>query len=76
LAQQLAAVGINVLTLDYRGFGESGGEPFDKLPPRSKWRRFKLKSGRFGGWSRVSGSHGRFKSAKTYSKMHRDASCY
>src|ERR1700746_1858115 len=30
LAQQLAAVGINVLTLDYRG---------------SKWRRFKLKSG-------------------------------
>jgi dienelactone hydrolase len=33
LAQQLAAVGINVLTLDYRGFGESGGDPFDKLPP-------------------------------------------
>jgi dienelactone hydrolase len=33
LAQQLAAAGINVLTLDYRGFGESGGEPFDKLPP-------------------------------------------
>jgi len=32
LAQQLAAVGINVLTLDYRGFGESGGDPFDKLP--------------------------------------------
>jgi predicted acyl esterase len=32
LAQQLAAAGINVLTLDYRGFGESG-EPFDKLPP-------------------------------------------
>jgi dienelactone hydrolase len=33
LAQQLAAAGINVLTLDYRGYGESGGEPFDKLPP-------------------------------------------
>jgi len=33
LAQQLTAAGINVLTLDYRGFGESGGEPFDKLPP-------------------------------------------
>jgi len=34
LAQQLAAVGINVLTLDYRGFGDSGGDPFDKLPPQ------------------------------------------
>ncbi len=33
LAQQLAAAGINVLTLDYRGLGESGGDPFDKLPP-------------------------------------------
>jgi dienelactone hydrolase len=33
LAQQLAAAGINVLTLDYRGFGESGGVPFDKLLP-------------------------------------------
>jgi dienelactone hydrolase len=33
LAQQLAAAGINVLTLDYRGYGESGGEPFDKLAP-------------------------------------------
>jgi dienelactone hydrolase len=33
LAQQLAAAGINVLTLDYRGFGESGGDPFDRLPP-------------------------------------------
>jgi dienelactone hydrolase len=32
LAQQLAAAGINVLTLDYRGFGESGGDRFDKLP--------------------------------------------
>ncbi len=33
LGQQLAAAGINVLTLDYRGYGESGGDPFDKLPP-------------------------------------------
>ena len=32
LAQQLAAAGINVLTLDYRGYGESGGDRFDKLP--------------------------------------------
>jgi dienelactone hydrolase len=32
LAQQLAAAGINVLTFDLRGFGESGGPPFDKLP--------------------------------------------
>ena len=34
LAQQLAAAGINVLTLDYRGFGESAGDRFDKLPPQ------------------------------------------
>jgi dienelactone hydrolase len=34
LAQQLAAAGINVLTLDYRGYGESGGDRFDKLPPQ------------------------------------------
>lgn len=34
LARQLAAAGINVLTLDYRGFGESGGDRFDKLPPQ------------------------------------------
>jgi dienelactone hydrolase len=33
LAQQLAAEGINVLTLDYRGFGESGGDRFDQIPP-------------------------------------------
>jgi dienelactone hydrolase len=36
LAQQLAAAGINVLTLDYRGFGESGGERFDKLAPQAQ----------------------------------------
>jgi dienelactone hydrolase len=34
LAQQLAAAGINVLTLDYRGFGDSAGDRFDKLPPQ------------------------------------------
>lgn len=34
LARQLSAAGINVLTLDYRGFGESGGEHFDKLTPQ------------------------------------------
>jgi pimeloyl-ACP methyl ester carboxylesterase len=33
LAAQLAAAGINVLTLDNRGFGESGGVQHDKLPP-------------------------------------------
>jgi dienelactone hydrolase len=33
LAQQLSAAGLNVLTLDYRGFGESAGDPYDKLPP-------------------------------------------
>lgn len=34
LAQQLAAAGINVLTLDYRGFGESGGIAADKATPQ------------------------------------------
>jgi dienelactone hydrolase len=43
LAQKLAAAGINVLTLDYRGYGESGGDRFVDLPPqqaaeaRAKW---------------------------------------
>ncbi len=43
LARQLASAGINVLTLDYRGYGDSEGERFDKLPPeaipqvRAKW---------------------------------------
>ncbi len=36
LAEQLAAAGINVLTLDNRGFGESGGEPHDKLTPQQE----------------------------------------
>ena len=34
LAQQLTAAGINVLTLDYRGFGESGGVKFEKATPQ------------------------------------------
>jgi dienelactone hydrolase len=44
LAQQLSAAGINVLTVDNRGFGESGGNPHDKNTPqqegqieRTKW---------------------------------------
>lgn len=34
LAQQLANSGINVLTFDLRGFGDSEGKPFDKLTPQ------------------------------------------
>lgn len=34
LATQLAGAGINVLTVDNRGFGESGGERFEKNPPQ------------------------------------------
>src|SRR5262249_38977024 len=34
LALQLQAAGINVLTLDLRGFGESGGDPLPKLTPQ------------------------------------------
>jgi hypothetical protein len=34
LAPQLAAAGIHALTLDYRGYGESGGERRDALPPQ------------------------------------------
>src|ERR1700679_4275760 len=43
LAQQLSAAGLNVLTIDYRGFGESGGEPERKMTTahigsqRAKW---------------------------------------
>jgi dienelactone hydrolase len=36
LAGQLATAGINVLTFDLRGFGESGGSPFDKLTPQEQ----------------------------------------
>jgi dienelactone hydrolase len=40
LARQLSAAGINVLTFDLRGFGESGGEPFDKLTPQQRMQLF------------------------------------
>jgi len=33
VAAHLAASGIHVLTVDYRGFGESGGTPVKDLPP-------------------------------------------
>src|SRR6266481_3849575 len=33
LATQMAEVGIHVVALDYRGYGESGGERFLSLPP-------------------------------------------
>ena len=36
LSEQLAAAGINVLTLDNRGFGESSGEPHDSLTPEQE----------------------------------------
>jgi dienelactone hydrolase len=36
VAAQLAAAGINTLTLDMRGFGESGGIPHDKLTPKER----------------------------------------
>src|SRR5258707_2173311 len=32
LAARLVGAGINVLTLDYRGYGESGGTPYKDLP--------------------------------------------
>src|ERR1051326_2001394 len=34
LARQLAAAGMNVLTMDLRGFGESDGIPIDKATPQ------------------------------------------
>src|SRR5277367_5117024 len=43
LAAHLAAAGISTLTLDMRGHGESGGTPYDKLPPAEigkSWRGF------------------------------------
>src|ERR1700675_4472351 len=33
LARDMAASGLHVLTLDFRGLGESEGTPFDKLSP-------------------------------------------
>jgi len=38
LARHLAAAGVNVLSFDYRGYGESGGKRFDKLPPQEAGR--------------------------------------
>lgn len=43
LAEQLSTAGLNVLTFDHRGFGESGGKPEEKSTPaeigaqRAKW---------------------------------------
>ncbi|MGH9703865.1 MAG: serine aminopeptidase domain-containing protein [Candidatus Acidiferrales bacterium] len=36
LATQLSQAGINVLTMDYRGFGESGGEPLNSQTPEQQ----------------------------------------
>jgi dienelactone hydrolase len=36
LAAQLAAAGINALSLDMRGYGESGGTPLDKQTPEER----------------------------------------
>jgi dienelactone hydrolase len=36
LAERLAASGISVLTVDYRGFWESGGTHFDELTPQEE----------------------------------------
>jgi dienelactone hydrolase len=36
LGESLAASGISVLTFDYRGYGESGGTPHDKLTPQEQ----------------------------------------
>jgi dienelactone hydrolase len=38
LAPQLAAAGIHALSVDYRGFGESGGDRFDSLAPQDAQR--------------------------------------
>lgn len=38
LAGRLAASGISVITLDFRGFGESGGTPLDKVTPEKAAR--------------------------------------
>jgi dienelactone hydrolase len=38
VGRQLSAAGIHALALDYRGYGESGGEPFDTVPPQQRQR--------------------------------------
>jgi len=45
LARRIAAAGINVLTFDYRSFGESGGEPLDKLTPQQQAEAFQKSPG-------------------------------
>jgi dienelactone hydrolase len=36
VARQLAAAGIHALALDYRGYGQSGGDRFDKQTPQDR----------------------------------------
>jgi dienelactone hydrolase len=43
LAKQMAASGLNVLTLDFRGFGDSEGTPLDKLTPEEAAKVFEQK---------------------------------
>ena len=43
LANRLSGSGINVLTLDFRGFGESGGTPLDQLTPQQNTDLFQNK---------------------------------
>jgi dienelactone hydrolase len=40
LAEQMAASGISVLTMDYRGFGESGGPRFDQMTGEQRGELF------------------------------------
>ncbi|HEY6253742.1 MAG TPA: hypothetical protein VI685_27620, partial [Candidatus Angelobacter sp.] len=40
LALQLEAAGLHVLTLDFRGFGQSGGKLFDQLTPQEAGQAF------------------------------------
>jgi dienelactone hydrolase len=45
VARQLAAAGINILTLDMRGFGESGGTPSAKLTDTERAKVHAMRSG-------------------------------
>jgi alpha-beta hydrolase superfamily lysophospholipase len=42
LAPRLVAAGLNVLTLDFRGYGDRGGTPKFKVPPE-EGRRLVIK---------------------------------